>query len=242
MTRDFLKDDLYFEKFIRDETARIERYSKGIEMVIQQRGEHDKGVRVGYIILTGYHFAKLKALYSAGRPINEVLDFFPDVIKVLEKSWNGENYERMLWMLSIGVMLDIENGQFDRLIGLVRKYNVQDGLLEFLIQGKCQGDKYLRGELLYNRPYAKLAEVIGNQDKKDQLKNLKIYLEKYWYTGHNDSGWYDSHKHPDPIYSGYWSFESGAVAKILGLDDSSLKNVPYYPYDMVHYKETTEGA
>ncbi|WP_424237132.1 PoNe immunity protein domain-containing protein [Bhargavaea ginsengi] len=24
--------------------------------------------------------------------------------------------------------------------------------------------------------------------------------------------------------------------KILGLDDSILKDVPYYPYDMVHYK------
>ncbi|MCW1929657.1 DUF1910 domain-containing protein, partial [Bhargavaea beijingensis] len=63
------------------------------------------------------------------------------VIEVLEKSWNGESYERMLWMLSIGVMLDVDNDQFDRLVRLVRKYNVQDGLLEFLIKGKEQGDK-----------------------------------------------------------------------------------------------------
>jgi len=141
MARDFIKDDLYFEKFLQDETARIEKYSKGIEMVIQQRGEHDDGVRVGYIILTGYHFAKLRALYSAGHSINEIRDFFLDVIEVLEKSWNGESYERMLWMLSIGVMLDVDNDQFDRLVRLVRKYNVQDGLLEFLIKGKEQGDK-----------------------------------------------------------------------------------------------------
>ena len=32
---------------------------------------------------------------------------------------------------------------------------------------------------------------------------------------------------------GYWSFESGALVKILGLDDSSLKEVQYYPYDML---------
>ena len=36
---------------------------------------------------------------------------------------------------------------------------------------------------------------------------------------------------------GYWSFESGALVKILGLDDSSLKEVQYYPYDMVHWNE-----
>lgn len=27
----------------------------------------------------------------------------------------------------------------------------------------------------------------------------------------------------------------GTIAKILGIDDSGLKNVPYYPYDLVHY-------
>lgn len=36
-------------------------------------------------------------------------------------------------------------------------------------------------------------------------------------------------------YSGYWSYESGAIAKVLQLDDEVLKNVPYYPYDLVHY-------
>jgi hypothetical protein len=28
-----------------------------------------------------------------------------------------------------------------------------------------------------------------------------------------------------------------AIAKILNLDDSSLKDVAYYPYDLVHYKK-----
>ena len=27
------------------------------------------------------------------------------------------------------------------------------------------------------------------------------------------------------------------IAKILNLDDSSLKDVAYYPYDLVHYKK-----
>ncbi len=38
------------------------------------------------------------------------------------------------------------------------------------------------------------------------------------------------------LYTGYWSFEVGAVAKILGIDDSSLKDVKYYPYDLVHFE------
>ncbi|KXY58127.1 hypothetical protein AT278_02010 [Bacillus cereus] len=50
---------------------------------------------------------------------------------------------------------------------------------------------------------------------------------------------YDAHenKNKNDIYSGYWSFESGAIVKILKLDDSNLKDTSYYPYDMVHYQE-----
>ena len=47
---------------------------------------------------------------------------------------------------------------------------------------------------------------------------------------------YEAHKSSQNIYYGYWSFEAGAIAKILNLDDSNLKDVPYYPYDLVHYK------
>ena len=75
------------------------------------------------------------------------------------------------------------------------------------------------------------------QIKKKQLKNKKEYLEKYWYVGHKNMGWYDIHKAKEKLYYGYWSFEAGAIAKILNLDDSNLKNVPYYPYDLVHYKK-----
>lgn len=31
--------------------------------------------------------------------------------------------------------------------------------------------------------------------------------------------------------------KQAAIAKILNLDDSSLKDVAYYPYDLVHYKK-----
>jgi hypothetical protein len=56
-----------------------------------------------------------------------------------------------------------------------------------------------------------------------------------WYKGHSDTGWYNDHKSKWNIHFGYWSFESGALVKILGLDDNSLKNQQYYPYDMVHW-------
>lgn len=32
--------------------------------------------------------------------------------------------------------------------------------------------------------------------------------------------WCECRNHPKKLYFGYWSFESGAIVKILGLDDS----------------------
>ena len=40
----------------------------------------------------------------------------------------------------------------------------------------------------------------------------------------------------DYTYCGYWSFEAGAIVKLLGIDDTILKDMKYYPYDLVHYK------
>ncbi|WP_368135627.1 PoNe immunity protein domain-containing protein, partial [Bacteroides caccae] len=48
--------------------------------------------------------------------------------------------------------------------------------------------------------------------------------------------WYNDHKY-GIVHDGYWSFESGALVKVLGLDDSCLKGLPYYPYDMVHWND-----
>jgi hypothetical protein len=85
-------------------------------------------------------------------------------------------------------------------------------------------------------PYQALVDVINfaRTDKLKSVQRLKQYLEKEWYKGHANSGWYDNHKSKHATYSGYWCWESGALVKALGLEDSSLKEQLYYPYDMVH--------
>ena len=88
----------------------------------------------------------------------------------------------------------------------------------------------------YKLPYQYTKEIISlATDKSKSLERLKKYLTKEWYRGHSNEGWHDTHKSEFNIHTGYWSFESGALVKILGLDDSTLKGLPYYPYDMVHW-------
>ena len=68
-------------------------------------------------------------------------------------------------------------------------------------------------------------------------EDIKAYLEKQWYKGHCDVAWYDTHKSDQMTYYGYWSNETAAAVKILGIDDSCLKNQQYYPYDLAHFKK-----
>ncbi|EOP23545.1 MULTISPECIES: PoNe immunity protein domain-containing protein [Bacillus] len=242
MLRDKIKNDIYFNKFINYEEKRIEKFLLLVEKVIEERGKDDKGVKNGYIALQGYHFNKLRAMYSAGCSIQTIRDFLPEVINIMEKVWNKESgYIRMLWMISIAVMLNVEDKEFNRLIAMVRKEGLNDYLINYFIafRNSEPSDFYEQSEFYVQYLYFKLKEVIESNkiSQENSIKNLEKYIKEYWYKGHLEEAWYDAHENKHDIYSGYWSFESGAIAKILKLDDSTLKDSSYYPYDMVHCQE-----
>ncbi|MGM9920566.1 MAG: PoNe immunity protein domain-containing protein [Bhargavaea sp.] len=230
--RDFIKDESYFEDYLCWVDGSIQKFQLAIEKVKQAWGEDDPGVHNGYSVLNNRYLKKLRALYSAGRPIEEIEALMPPLIVSMEKTWNGSDVEQMLWVLSVVVMLEMEDDSFSRLVDLVRKHDLQNPIIELLIQGSPTSEGSARVEAPYNR----LLDVIKGGNKQVQLEKLKEYLEKYWYDGNKHAGWHDTHHHQDAIYCGYWSFESGAVAKILGLDDRKLKDGHFYPYDLVHYK------
>ena len=73
--------------------------------------------------------------------------------------------------------------------------------------------------------------------KVDAEAFLAEYLKRKWYSSHSDYYWYNSHESKANTYFGYWCFEAGAIVKIMGLDDSALKDNQYYPYDLVHYTQ-----
>jgi hypothetical protein len=101
-----------------------------------------------------------------------------------------------------------------------------DSLVFFLIGEK---DKKRKSAV---PAYQKLYEIT-QMSKEEAEKSIKKYLEG-WYQMNKNAPWYNNHLR-DSGYSGYWAWEVAAVVKIMGLDDSSFKNNPYYPYDMVHW-------
>jgi len=187
-----------------------------------------------------YQYDNLIAKYSAGESIIELKKEINPIFTSMEKSWKKSNgYVQMVWMLSIGILLNIEDEVFTKLVKLVEKDNPNDFLVDFLIHYRVHSWKGKSDSFMFIRPYQVTQEIdsLAQNDKIKSLERLKKYLTKEWYRGHSDCGWYDAHKSKWNIHTGYWSFESGALVKILGLDDSTLKGLPYYPYDMVHWMD-----
>ncbi|BDE82584.1 PoNi-like cognate immunity protein [Porphyromonas somerae] len=174
--------------------------------------------------------------YSAGYPVLELIPDYLQGVQFIKKGWNADaGYVTMLWYLSIGVMLECHK-ELQQLSILLREHSVKDKLFSFLVNNT---QDYASEKLLWTTPYAGLIEVIelAKTNKEKAVERLQKYIKKEWYKGHSDCGWYNDHKSKWGVHFGYWSFESGALVKILGLDDSSLQGLPYYPYDMVHCME-----
>lgn len=113
---------------------------------------------------------------------------------------------------------------------------MNDAVIDFLLCASDIGYTKMTNVYFKENPYAKTREIIelAQADKKEASKRLQTYMEKEWFKGHYDYEWKNAHK--EPGYVGYWSFETAAIVKILGLDDTSLKDNNHYPYDLAHYK------
>ena len=82
-----------------------------------------------------------------------------------------------------------------------------------------------------------ISDAIREKDKAEKLDILNAYL-KDWYhemVGMSDLE-YQSHLDPEQNgYCGYWAFEVAAIAYLDDLDDTELRQSPYYPKDMVDW-------
>lgn len=177
------------------------------------------------------------AKYSMGEPLESLIEDYKIITEEMKEIWNPDLYEDMLWMLSIGVMLKVDENTFNILVNQVEKSKVNDFLYNFIIHYRKEEVNYQNSNLLFEDSFYHLMKVIKCEDEVKAIYFMKEYLNEKWYAGHKDMGWYESHKHPEKLYFGYWSFESGAITKILRLDDSSFKGIPYYPLDMVHFND-----
>ncbi|WP_162859603.1 PoNe immunity protein domain-containing protein [Listeria goaensis] len=232
--RDELKSNTYFKERLAYLDESINQFE---ELLIQYKDSTNVNFRSAYLSLLNYYSSKINCSYSIGDPIEIINKLLPRYVNLIEKTWDKEtgSYIQLLQAVSLGIFLE-ETKELEILQQLVQREGFHDFLIDYMFHS-VDNSWVKTNELAFTRPYETLKAVTQAHTKEVAETLLKQYVEKEWYQGHRDAGWYNSHKSPHAIYNGYWSYESGAVAKIMQLDDAEFQTINYYPYDFVQYEQ-----
>ncbi|BAR83785.1 hypothetical protein KNN_02939 [Bacillus thuringiensis serovar tolworthi] len=228
----------YHKEFIEENREDIKSLEEDTKNGIQRYSKDNKSIIEGtYLANFRYEMEDIRAKYSLGEDVSVIEKDFHNAIYDLENTGSREiGYLSLIWMISLGILLETDKKNIERLKKIVDTKNMNDAVIDFLLCASDIGYTNMTNRYYKENPYAKTREIIelAQTDKKEASKRLQTYMEKEWFKGHYDYEWKNAHK--EPGYVGYWSFETAAIVKILGLDDTSLKDNNHYPYDLVHYK------
>jgi hypothetical protein len=233
-----LRDKLKNKRYFKSEVSRCEKWinndTEDFAKYIEQHGELSP---FHYISACTIRLDKFSNLYSQGESVEKITPVFKEALEFFLKGWS-EGYKGcslILQMLSLTILLDLPKEDFEKVIDFIEKTDhnkiaerLKPDSLLFYLSG--QKNKKRAGYKPYEMLYQISQLPVGQTEHA-----IKNYLNK-WYDLHKEAAWYNTHLR-DWGYSGYWAWEVAAVVKVMGLDDSSFKDHPHYPYDLVHWKD-----
>lgn len=134
--------------------------------------------------------------------------------------------------LSLCYLFDLQPQNCESIVRRIDFFDYQDSLLETFITAIGFNNRLAATSLIWPEAYEYLQAANTSPDPKN-TENLKIFIEG-WYTSMKDCGWYDSHKSNHDVFYGYWCFEAAAIAKLRGIDITTIQDHPEFPIDLLH--------
>lgn len=227
------KDPTYFQSYIALNDEDIQFYKNGLQKGSINADRIDAVNR--QLFTTSLHTVIAK--YSAGFPVADLQSDLLEVIDLLKEGWQNkgsrirfDNYVLMLWMISLGLLLEIKDSDFEKIVEVFDDSHQTDYLYDVIISFKLP-NRIINPQVSYPKEYGYLVTFYETRD----VVLLKKYLDNDWYKKMKQTYWYDNDKNRNDVFFGYWSFESAAFMKILGLEDTILQSQQYYPYDLLHW-------
>lgn len=240
MHREPLRDSAYWQKWMDDCIEAVhERQGKLNVTPFPEKWKKNSITQNLY-----YDCKRLITLkYSGGSPIEDIKADYPQLIE----AWVAYNrnistgdkkkhlllthdYYRVLTLISWGIIFDAPVGLFQQIANHLHS-NGEDALIEALLITKLT-DRVATDQLIYPKSFEllyKATQVRGGE----QVALIKEYLSS-WYQDKKDFINYDAHKAKgEGGFEGYWSFETAAVAILYNIDDSSFRDMDFYPKDIV---------
>ena len=177
--------------------------------------------------------ALMDAMYFAGEDIDSMIPHFNAAVMNLSNShlpseydpeYDWADYGAVLQIVALGILLETDDDTMRKIAHYTHYNNVKDALIDFLLSAYDIEWTHQTG-IYFDTNYRDIGNIIltAQTDKAEATNLLETYMKK----GNKKKRFNDE-----------WRYETGAVAKILGLDDSKLKKNKNYPYDLVHYRDT----
>jgi hypothetical protein len=230
------KDTSFFKKMVDKKRSAIKMYQED-NLLLKQPGKfrpvNNWMIAMEYLDLIYLH-------YSIGDNITKCYDEYLQAAAYYGQGWDPDAfYSDMIDMIALGSLLNVPDDVYEPVINYIPQSDkgssygtwTPDALLWHIINSR-KPESGPQPDTLISEAYRDVYDLT-KMPKADAAREMKLYLD-IWYRLHKDTPWYNAHT-KESAYRGYWCWEAGAVTKIMGLDDSSYKDNPCYPYDMVHW-------
>ncbi|MBE0464327.1 MAG: PoNe immunity protein domain-containing protein [Halomonadaceae bacterium] len=222
----------------------------------------DDRVRSAWQLFEGALY-RLVAHYSQGSALDSLQPYLDDVLRrreqlaeygeklperqqVMRRSLEQfdprfntvDTYLYHLWWWSLAICLGVSDEYRQRMLAVTGNAG-QDALFDQLAARLAALERPIADSLCYPDIHAPLLEIT---QLAPSLRSQ--YLQRYlddWYPRCAPAAWYDNHLSEDDeyeladFYVGYWCFEAALIVALYDIDDTSFRDHPNYPADLVAY-------
>ena len=141
----------------RDKLFTEEQYLKQLKLyneeILYYEQKHLSGKHIGYDSLFNYRLRSLLVQYSMGQDIDNLKNNYVETLKTMPRFWTDNGfYIEMLWLLSIGIMLDYEDNLIQSLVQLIKDREAKDYIYDTLIRYRFLDWERTTNKVLYPSP------------------------------------------------------------------------------------------
>ncbi|PEW34274.1 hypothetical protein COI76_23525, partial [Bacillus cereus] len=147
----------YHKEFIEENREEIKSLEEDEKNGIQRYPNDNKSIILeNYLSNFIHEMNDIRAMYSLGEDISTMEAYFYNALDDLEQTGtNNVGYIYMLWMISLGILLETDKKNIERLKKIVDKKNMNDAVIDFLLCASDIGYTNMTNRYYKDNPYAK---------------------------------------------------------------------------------------
>lgn len=213
-------------------------------------GYREDGWRAWHWMIAYSKWCLVMLDYSRGEPIQKIAAAFPAMLEANEGSHlphppheiepfrlaERDTYPYILSLFTFAKLLrhDALVPRVAALIDVAREHNRgQDKLYETILQKLGLPNEPTNVTLKHFKAHAILLEVIEAPAEKHP--KLMLSFLKKWYPSMKGVIWHNTHARLPLSFIGYWCWEAALVTYLWDIDDTSYRDMPFYPKDLVDW-------